>query len=566
MKRSIRIIFFILISFSCVFATTQDRQLQALKEELTRAYRVLSNTQPVPAYFLQYELWQERELYLNSSLGAIFYDYDNHNAYVDIDIRVGSPGLDNTHEIRGSDDFDYMSWIPKTLAVPVDQDPDGIKALLWLETDRAFKDAQEKYTKILAERQVKVTETDTSPDFSPAPPVKYKEETKEINIDPESWRQRLNTLSMRFKMHSWIYGSAVSLRANSETRYIINTDGTIIKESRLAYRFSIYAATMADDGMDLYLSQSFIAFSPEKLPDEITIIAEIDTLIERLSALRSAPLVEPYIGPAILLNRASGVFFHEIFGHRIEGHRQKSEFEGQTFTKKVNEQILPDFISVYDDPTMKAFNNKDLNGYFRYDDEGVAAQKVVVVDHGILKNFLLSRSPIKNFPKSNGHGRREHGRSVVSRQGVLYIKSNKETSFDNLRQALIEECRTQNKAYGLIFYDISGGFTQTGRGGTQTFKVIPLFVKRVYVDGRPDEVVRGVDIVGTPLLSFSKIVMTGDDYDVFNGTCGAESGWVPVSAISPSIFVSEIEVEKKAKGQEKPPILPAPENQHNPGR
>ncbi len=564
MRQTMRIISLIIIASTCVFAG-RDRQLQTLKEELTRAFKVLSKTQPAPAYFLQYELWEKRELYLNSSLGAIFYDYDNHNAYVDIDVRVGSARLDNTHEIRG-DEHDYMSWIPRTLPVPVDQDPNGIKALLWIETDRAFKDAQKRYTKILAERQVKVMETDTSPDFSAAPAVKFAENIKEINIDTESWRQRLNALSMHFKPQGWIYGSSVSLRANAETRYIVNTDGSMIKESRLAYRLSIYAATMADDGMDLYLSQSYIAYSPEKLPGDAVIAAQIDTLIQRLSVLRSAPMVEPYIGPAILLNRASGVFFHEIFGHRIEGHRQKSEFEGQTFTKKVDEQILPDFISVFDDPTMKEFKNIDLNGHYLYDNEGVAAQRVVVVDRGILKNFLLSRSPIHGFPRSNGHGRREHGRRVVSRQGVLYIKSDKETSFENLRQTLIEECRKQNKTHGLIFHDISGGFTQTGRGGTQTFKVIPLFVTKIYVDGRPDEVVRGVDIVGTPLLSFSKIVMTGDDYDVFNGSCGAESGWVPVSAISPSIFVSEIEVEKKAKGQDKPPILPAPENRLNPGR
>jgi predicted Zn-dependent protease len=268
--------------------------------------------------------------------------------------------------------------------------------------------------------------------------------------------------------------------------------------------------------------------------------------------------VEPYIGPAILVNKASGVFFHEIFGHRIEGHRQKSEFEGQTFTKKVGEKILPDIISVYDDPTLTTFNGKDLNGHYMYDDEGVAAQRVTVVENGILKNFLMSRSPVEGFPQSNGHGRRQYGRSIVSRQGVLYIKSFNEVSFEKLREKLKEECKKQDKPYGLIFYDIAGGFTLTGRGGAQTFKVIPLFVMRVYVDDRPDEVVRGVDIVGTPLLSFSKIQLTGDDYDVFNGTCGAESGMIPVSAISPSIFVSEIEVEKKAKAQDKPPILPAP--------
>jgi predicted Zn-dependent protease len=88
--------------------------------------------------------------------------------------------------------------------------------------------------------------------------------------------------------------------------------------------------------------------------------------------------------------------------------------------------------------------------------------------------------------------------------------------------------------------------------------VIPLVVRKVFADGRPDELVRGVDIVGTPLTSFSKIVATGDDPEIFNGSCGAESGWVPVSAISPSILVTQIEIEKKAKEQEKPPILPPP--------
>jgi predicted Zn-dependent protease len=123
---------------------------------------------------------------------------------------------------------------------------------------------------------------------------------------------------------------------------------------------------------------------------------------------------------------------------------------------------------------------------------------------------------------------------------------------------LIEECRRQEKPYGLIFDDISGGFTMTGRGGPQAFKVLPLLVTRVYADGRPDEIVRGVDIVGTPLTSFSKIIMAADDDGVFNGTCGAESGWVPVSAVSPSLLVTEIEVEKRRKGQDKPPILPPP--------
>jgi len=199
-----------------------------------------------------------------------------------------------------------------------------------------------------------------------------------------------------------------------------------------------------------------------------------------------------------------------------------------------------------------------LNGYYQYDDEGVKAQRVPVVEKGVLKNFLMSRCPINNFPKSNGHGRCQAGFDPVSRQGNLIVESSNAVPYLQLRQMLIDECKKQNKPYGLIFKEVEGGFTFTGRIMPNSFNVRPIFVYRVYTDGRPDEVVRGVDIVGTPLVSFGKILATSDDVDVFNGYCGAESGSVPVSAVSPSILVSEIEVQKKEKSQEKPPILPPP--------
>jgi predicted Zn-dependent protease len=321
---------------------------------------------------------------------------------------------------------------------------------------------------------------------------------------------------------------------------------------------------MADDGMELQRAEYYSARSLDRLPGEQAIMADAERLVRELRALIDAPVVEPYIGPAILKNRASGVFFHEIFGHRIEGHRQKSEREGQTFTKKVGERILPEFISIYDDPTIDTFQGRDLRGFYRFDDEGTPAQRVTVVESGVLHNFLTTRSPIAGFPVSNGHARRQVGSGVVARQGNLIISSDNTVPYDQLRQLLIEECKRQGKPYGLVFDDISGGFTTTRRRGTQSFKVLPLLVHRVYADGRSDEVVRGVDIVGTPLTSFSKILMAGDDDDVFNGTCGAESGSVPVSAISPSILVTEIEVEKRSKSQDKPPILPPPA--HDPGK
>jgi predicted Zn-dependent protease len=210
------------------------------------------------------------------------------------------------------------------------------------------------------------------------------------------------------------------------------------------------------------------------------------------------------------------------------------------------------------DPTRRKVGDVDLNGWYDYDDEGVKARPVTVVENGVLKTFLMSRSPIQGIDHSNSHGRREPGYEVVSRQSNLIVQSSNAVSDARLRQMLIEEVKRQNKPYGLYFRDITGGFTTTARAGLQAFKVIPVVVFRVYSDGRPDELVRGADIVGTPLSSFSKILATSDKLEVFNGYCGAESGSVPVSAVAPAILVSEIEIEKKAKANDRPPLLPEP--------
>ena len=199
-----------------------------------------------------------------------------------------------------------------------------------------------------------------------------------------------------------------------------------------------------------------------------------------------------------------------------------------------------------------------LLGYYPFDDEGVAAQRVTLVDKGVLRNFEMSRQPILGFPNSNGHGRRQVGLPPVSRQGNLIVQSTHQVSNADLRKMLIEEIRRQGKPFGLLIDDIAGGFTFTGRAQPQAFQVQPLVVYEVFADGRPDMLVRGVDIVGTPLVSLTKIVATGNTTEVFNGYCGAESGSVPVSASAPAMLMTELEVQKKESSTDRPPILPPP--------
>jgi len=258
------------------------------------------------------------------------------------------------------------------------------------------------------------------------------------------------------------------------------------------------------------------------------------------------------------------VFFHEVLGHRIEGHRQRGEQEGQTFTKKVNQQVLPEFLSVTDDPTLRALNGMDLSGWYEYDNEGMPATRVEVIKDGILKNFLMSRIPIKNFVSSNGHGRAQAGLMPTGRQGNLIVTSSRTTSDSGLRKKLIHEIKKQGKPYGLYFEDIQGGFTLTQRSLPQAFEVLPVMVWRVYADGRSDELVRGVNIVGTPLSALSRIEITGEKTEVFNGICGAESGAIPVAAAAPAMLFSEIEVQKRASSLSRPPTLPNPESPTSP--
>jgi len=541
-----------------------DKLLQALVEELERSRASLPKNKDAPLYYLSYRVADGQTFNLNASLGALS---DNNESVeplsgrsraLDVTVRVGSRQLDNSHQLRGSSRWDFER--PSGSAfLPIDDDPRPIRIALWHTTDHAYKAAVKQLVKIKTNLQVKVAEEDTSDDFSADKPSVRIEPRWSGDVDRAKWSDRLRTLSAAFKTHPAILTSMVSLSGAGYTEYFVDSEGTRLREPRFFVRIGLYGTVKADDGMDLELYDDVQATSFEGLPTDEELAKRVQTLIERLEALRTAPVVEPYSGPAIITNRAAGVFFHEIFGHRIEGHRQKDADEGQTFTKKVGEKVLPDFLSVYDDPTQRAYGPTPLNGFYLFDEEGQPAQKASLIDKGVLKGFLLGRSPVKGFPKSNGHGRAQPGRPTVSRQGNLIVDSAKQVPFAELRRQLIEEVRKQGKPYGLVFQEISGGFTNTRAGGMpQAFKVLPLVVMRVYPDGRPDELVRGVDMVGTPLASFEKIIATGDDFAVFNGYCGAESGFVPVSAVAPSILVSSIEVEKKAKRHERGPLLPSP--------
>ena len=393
----------------------------------------------------------------------------------------------------------------------------------------------------------------------------FCQEEKTFEYNRAEIEERLKRLSLQGEKYDFVDDSAFAFRLERINTYFVDSVGNRIFTSRAFGRYILSVQARNPDGMDLERNMIYDGVKAEDFPTGETMAADLERMAQELKALKNAPVVEPFTGPVILKNRASGVFFHEILGHRLEGHRQKSDTFGQTFTKKVGAQIVSPILSVSDNPRWEEFNGIPLRGFYLFDDEGNPAENVPLIEKGILKNFLMSASPIQNFSKSNGHGRKSAGYRVVARMGNTVITPQESMPYAQLEQKLLEEIKRQGKPYGLIIEDISGGFTMTDTSAPQSFKVNPLLVYRVYPDGRK-EVVRGVDLVGTPLASFSKVIAAGDDYAVFNGSCGAESGWVPVSAVSPSILVAEMEVEKVAKSPSKPPILRPPYTENHKGK
>jgi TldD protein len=554
-----RALLWILLGFTTAASAGQVSEpypavLGAEKAELARSMEQLKK-QEVPPYFLSYEIVETHTATVIGSFGALTHSGENKHRLLRINLRVGDFALDNFRQVRAGPGAlaDRYSQI----AIPIENDPAAIRSILWYHTDRRYKQAVEELATVRTVSQVTVEREDKSADFSAAPAEQSVAPIAPFSVNRKVWEEKVRKFTAPFQRFGNLYDATATLSANQDTRWFVSSDGAGIQASQTYYRLQISAFSKADDGMELPRYESFFAFTPEGLPDDAAVLKAVNAVIADLQALRKAPIVDPYTGPAILSGRAAAVFFHEVFGHRIEGHRQKSEAEGQTFKKMVGMAVLPDFLSVVFDPTLRRYGGTDLVGAYDFDDEGVKARRVNVVSDGVMQNFLMSRTPIDGFPASNGHGRAQPGFSPVARQSNLIVLNSRPVTHDSLRAMLVEEIKKQGKPFGLLFDDIAGGFTITGRTIPNAFNVLPVMVYRVYPDGH-EELVRGVDLIGTPLTVFSKILAADDETLVFNGVCGAESGAVPVAASAPAILVSQIEVQKKSKSQERAPILPAP--------
>ena len=549
----------LLISIFIVYALpAQDKILSTLKAEVDRNMSVLKD-QPVPAYYMSYRIFDRNAYRIESSFGKIMASSPSKYRLYHVGVRVGDHEMDNTREIK-DDDLGEEYYTGANMIVNED-DPYAIQKTLWLKTDELYKSAVKRYEKVKANVAVKVASEDKSDDFSVEKPETFFEKPlafERLLGDINKWEQKIKRYSEAFSDNKDLLSGSATFELEVVRKYFVDSDGAQIAENTCGYRISINASAIAEDGMNLPLYRSYFAHKVEDLPSDEQILSDVKYISKMISDLRKAPVAESYSGPVLMTARASGVFFHEIFGHRIEGARLKKETDAQTFKKKIGELVLPEDFTITFDPQIKEYGKLKLSGYYTFDDEGVRGQKVKIVDNGVLKSFLMSRVPIEGFPNSNGHGRAMIYYNTVTRQSNMIVESNKAKSDKELRAMLVEEAKKTSKPYAYMIDDVSGGFTTTGRYMPNAFNVTPLIVYRIYADGRPDELVRGVDLVGTPLAMFSQISACGNDFAVFNGYCGAESGSLPVSCVAPSLFVKMVETQKMSKSQSQPPILERP--------
>ncbi len=535
--------------------------LDAMKQELARSMKELQLEGHEAPYFISYRVSDLTSHGIVARYGAVFDDRSQREAKLGVDVRVGSYESDSSEGVVDAPFFMVDSG-PTYLAqadAPLAPNSAALRNALWLLTDQKYKAALSSWLKFKAQGIYALDDDDErSVSFTQEKPARFVQTPVAFPFESARWSKVATELSALFAKTPEIFDSEVRITADKLVRIQTNSEGTELVTEETLYAVHVQAFTRAVDGQLLDNARDFYTATEAQLPSAEIMKREVGAMIAELLALRTAPVIDPFTGPAILAPEATGVLFHEAVGHRLEGERIHDDNEGRTFKGQVGKAVLPSFLSVVDDPTQRAFAGTPLNGHYLYDDEAVPGRRTMLVNGGVLESYLLSRKPVKGFDRSNGHGRAQGNRTPMARMANLFVTSTKRVPYAKLRQMLIAEAKKAGKPYALIIRDITGGNTNTSSYGYQAFKGVPRLVYRIDVATGKEELVRGVEIVGTPLTSINKIIATGDEDGIFNGFCGAESGYVPVSTVAPAALITELELQRTVKANQRSPILKGP--------
>jgi TldD protein len=516
-------------------AAKGDGLLEALLTELDRSKAQLKMDQVQPPYYVEYRVNEVDDFAAEAAFGALRENQHIHVRVLRAVIRIGDYKQDSYFG-RGQGESSIL---------PLDNDPIALRHQIWLVTDQAYKAAGQA----LAEKQAAMKQFSVDPnpvdDFAKAPQMIAVEPTASLKVDDAAWKKTLEDVTGLYKQYPDVQSVTASARFSAISEYLVNSEGTVTRCGKTTYSVQLNSSAQAADGMRLSRSPAFMVARSEELPTHDALMDEAKKMLDTVVALRQAPIVEEeYRGPVLFAPDAADDIVASLIGQNLLGQKPQLGKPNRTtgaFATSYKTRVLPNFLSVTDDPTMKDFHGKSLVGSYAVDSEGVKSQAVTAVDNGTLQNYLIGRQPIRDFPASNGHGRAAPGSFPGPSLGVLLVKSSEAQSPEELKKKVIQMVSEQGKPYGYRVETLGPGNS-------------PRLLYRVYAKDGHEELVRGAVFNELDIRALrSDLIAVGNDPLVSNRAGGA-----PTTIISPSLLFDELEVKRADTSKDKLPDYVAP--------
>jgi len=517
-------------------AAKGDGLLEALLIELDRSKAQLKMDQVQPPYFIEYRVNDVDDFSAEAAFGALRESQRGHYRVLRAVVRIGDYKQDSF----------YARGEGESTILPLDNDPIALRHQIWLATDDAYKAAGQALAEKQAELKRFTTDANPVDDFAKSQPLLAVEPIVSLKLDEASWKKTLEDVTNLYRQYPDVQSVTASARFTSVNEYLVNTEGTVTRCGKTTYSVQLSSSAQADDGMRLGRSPAFVVARMEELPSHDALMAYSKNMLDTIVALRQAPIVEEeYRGPVLFSADAADDIVASLIGQNVVGRKPALGRPNRTtgaFATSYKARVLPNFLSVVDDPTLKDFQGKSLVGSYMFDSEGVKAQPVSTIENGTLTNYLIGRQPLRDFPASNGHGRAAAGMAAGPNLGVLLLKSTEAQSPGDLKKKVIDMVKEQGKPYGYRVETL-------GQPGNT-----PRLLYRVYASDGHEELVRGAvfNELDTRALR-TAVIGAGNDPLVSN-----RPGGVPTTVISPSLLFDELEVKRADTSKDKLPEYPPP--------
>jgi len=540
---------------------TVESLIPILKKDARRALKMSVPGFPKP-YYCAFLLRDVDWFNTWASSGSTCRSQTDRSRNLNCDLRVGSYEYDQVVDGGLKEDEDDLESTSHS-SVPIDDNNfDGLRITIWKLLESKFREALTDFNQKEASRISTLDPNNGLRSFTRAKRASFRNLPRMDTVDYDEWSKFCKRASLWMSELPRLSGSWVEFDVSQETRIFVSTEGSVIAQNSQVFSLSANFHKLTKEGSRLEQELVINVGSQRELPDFATFKKLALQKYEQLMRMSRAKKIHAFSGPVLLHPGPAGLLFHEAVGHRLEGSRLLSNGEGQTFKGQEGKQVLKVPVTIRDNPLLKSYGGAKCIGSYTYDDEGVKASDTVLIEDGVLKNYLSTRSAIaKGRYQSNGHARTKLNQRPISRMAVTIVEGKNGLPIDKLKHRLIQEVRRQKKPFGMIVYETSGGETDTTNYDFQAFSGNISYATLVYPNGR-EIPVRGVNFVGTPLQSLNNIIALGDQAELDNGFCGAESGLLPITTISPAALISNLELQGKDEELVTPSILQRPKSLH----